>query len=187
MNRKTLVILTGAVMLIAMFALTFAPAPQAIAQGPTTSVAPVAKLSVVGIPANANLPGAITATLSYITDTAVGAAKTTVALPTNGLNNVPINVPVSLMVAPADPKNSGKPTWTLAGKPVDSKATITTTSALGARFTPDVVGAYYVGVSLKNDAGVTSNTEYAFFNAGTYIGVDAGGCKTCHPTNFNTY
>lgn len=179
MNRKTLVILTGAIMLIALFALTFAPVQHVAAQGPSaTPVPPVAKLSVVGVPANANLTGAITATYTYITDTKVGEAKGTTPLGTSGLSNVPINVPVILQVAAVDPKNTGTATWSLT-KPTDSKATITGT--MSARFTPDVVGAYMVSVSLKGANG-TSNTEYAFFNAGTFIGVDAGGCKTCHPT-----
>src|SRR5512140_3530920 len=136
MNRKTLVILAGTALFIALFAMMFAPVTQVVvAQGPTaTPQPPVAKLSVVGLPANAALPGAITATLSYITDTAVGAAKTTVAVGTSGLSNVPINVPVVLQVSAADPKNSGKPTWGLT-KPPESKATITSTTALGARFT----------------------------------------------------
>jgi hypothetical protein len=189
-NRQTLVILAGLVLITVLFIFISWNPATVIAQGPSstpTPVPPVAKLIVVGVPANAALPGAITATLSYITATAVGAAKTTVALGTTGLSNVPINVPIVLQVAPGDPKNSGKPTWTLAGKPIDSKATITTTTAMGAKFTPDVVGAYYVSVSLKNDAGQTSNTDYAFFNAGTYIGIDAGGCKTCHPAKVDEW
>ena len=180
MNRKTLVILAVSAVLIALFAMMLAPTAQIVsAQSPTATPAPpVAKLSVVGVPANAALPGAITATLSYITDTAVGAAKTTVALPTSGLSNVPINEPVTLMVAPADPKNSGTATWSLTA-PSGSKATITGT--MTARFTPDVVGAYMVSVSLKGATG-TSAAQYAFFNAGTYIGVTAGNCQQCHPT-----
>lgn len=180
LNRKSLVILAGMMIIPALVILISWSPATVTAQGPSaTPQPPVAKLKVIGIPANANLPGAITATLSYITDTAVGAAKTTVALGTTGLSNVPINVPVFLQVAAADSKNSGKPTWGLT-KPPESKATITNTTAMGAKFTPDVVGAYYVQVSLKNDSGQTSNTEYAFFNAGTFIGVDEGNCKQCH-------
>ena len=159
-----------------------APAPTVPAPTPTAAAkAPVAKLSVLAIPGNAADKNAITATVQYITETAVGAAKSTVGLYTSGLSNVPINVPVKLEVSAADPKNTGKPTWTLT-KPAGSKAVITSTSAMVASFTPDVVGAYMVGVSLKNDAGLTSNTEYASFHAGTYIGVNAGKCATCHPT-----
>ena len=179
MNRKTLVMLAGAALFIALFAMMFAPATQMVsAQGPTaTPVPPVAKLSVVGIPGNAALPGAITATITYITDTKVGEAKAVIADATTGLSNVPINVPVFLQVAAVDPKNTGTATWSLT-KPADSKATITGT--LTAKFTPDVVGAYMVSVSLKGATG-TSNTEYAFFNAGTFIGNNADNCKTCHP------
>jgi hypothetical protein len=182
LNKKSLVILAGLLTITAFLILISWSPATVMAQGPTaTPQPPVAVLQVVGLPANAALPGAITATLSYITDTAVGAAKTTVAVGTTGLSNVPINVPVFLQVAAQDPKNSGKPTWGLT-KPADSKATITSTTAMAAKFTPDVVGAYMVSVSLKNDAGVTSNTEYTFFNAGTFIGVTNGNCKQCHPT-----
>jgi formate-dependent nitrite reductase cytochrome c552 subunit len=101
------------------------------------------------------------------------------------LSNVPINVPVYLKVSAVDPKNSGTPVWTLT-KPADSKAVITTvttiTTAMVAKFTPDVVGAYMVQVTLRNSAGVTSAPQFARFNAGTYIGVDKGNCKQCHPT-----
>ncbi len=179
-NRKTLVIFAGVALFIALFAMMFVPITQTVsAQAPTTTpVPPVAKLSVVGLPANAALPGAITATVKYVTDTKVGEASIVRGQGTTGLSNVAINVPVTLMVAAADPKNTGTATWSLT-KPADSKATITGT--MTARFTPDVVGAYMVSVSLKGPNG-TSNTDFAFINAGTYIGVDVGGCKTCHPT-----
>jgi hypothetical protein len=180
MNKKTLVILAGIAMFIALVALMFAPMPQvAYAQNPTPAPQPpVAVLKVVAVPGYISDPNAITATVTYITDTAVGAAKSTVALYTSGLSNVPINVPVVLQVSAKDPNNSGKPTWSLT-KPPDSKATITGT--MTAKFTPDVVGAYYVSVSLKNDAGLSSQPQFAFFNAGTYIGATAGNCKQCHP------
>jgi hypothetical protein len=186
LNRKTLVIFAGVALLIAMFALTFVSAPQATyAQGPTaTPVPPVAKLEVVAMPGNAAEPGAITATVSYVTET--NPARTTAALYTNGLSNVPINVPVYLRVSAADPKNSGTATWTLSGRPPESKSVITTvttiTKSMVAKFTPDVVGAYYVQVTLRNAAGVASTPQFAFFNAGTYIGVTAGNCKQCHPS-----
>ena len=187
MNRKTLVILAVAALFIAIFALTFAPAPRvAYAQGPTAApVPPVAELEVVAMPGNAALPGAITATVKYVTET--NSASSTVALYTNGLTNVPINVPVYLQVSAADPKNSGTATWSLT-KPADSKSVITNvtaiTTAMVAKFTPDVVGAYYVQVRLTNAAGAASAPEFVFFNAGTYIGVEAGNCKTCHPTYY---
>jgi formate-dependent nitrite reductase cytochrome c552 subunit len=226
MNRKTLVILAGLLLLTAMILMscaetptpTKAPAPPPASSSSSASVAsssssvassvaptavpptatkppatavptaapvpPVAKLDVVAMPGNAALPGAITATVKYITETNTASAN--VGLYTNGLSNVPINVPVYVQVSAADPKNSGVATWTLAGKPVDSKSVITNvtaiTTAMVAKFTPDVVGAYYVQVTLKNAAGATSAAVFAFFNAGTYIGVDAGNCKQCHPT-----
>jgi hypothetical protein len=181
MNCKTLVIFAGVVMLIALFALTFAPVQQVAAQGPTaTPVPPVAVLKVVAVPGNAADPNTITATISYITDSNLTApAKSTVGLYTSGLGNVPINVPVVLQVSPQDPKNTGTATWSLT-KPADSKATITGT--LTAKFTPDVVGAYYVQVTLKNAAGLTSAAQFAFFNAGTFVGATAGNCKQCHPS-----
>jgi len=146
----------------------------------TTPVPPVAKLSVLAVPGYASDPNAITATITYISDTVVGPAKSTVALYTNGLSNVPIKVPVVVSVAAQDPKNTGTPVWTLTSPP-DSKATLLYTNTTTTRFTPDVVGAYYVSVQLRGATG-TSNTEYAFFNAGTYIGVNEGKCATCHPT-----
>ena len=121
MNKKTLVIFAGIAILIALFALTFAPAPRvAYAQGPTP-MPPVAVLETVAMPGNAALPGAITATVKYVTET--NTASSTVALYTSGLSNVPINVPVYVQVSAEDPKNSGTPTWSLV-KPLDSKSVI---------------------------------------------------------------
>ncbi len=181
MNKKTLVIVAGIAMLIALVTLTFAPAPRAAyAQNPTPAPQPpVAVLKVVPVPANAAGPNAITTTLKYITDTVVGQKSTTIALGTTGLSNVPINEPIHLAVSAADPKNTGKPTWTLTAPP-GSKAAIKDPTAMATEFTPDVVGAYMVGVSLKNDAGVTSNTDFATFHAGTFIGITAGNCQQCH-------
>jgi mono/diheme cytochrome c family protein len=143
----------------------------------------VAHLEILAIPGNAAGPNPITATITYISDTVAGPAKSTVALYTSGLDNVPIKVPVKLQVSAADPKNTGTPAWTLT-KPGDSKSTVITTTKDGmvAMFTPDVVGAYQVGVTLRNAAGLTSAGQYAFFNAGTYIGATAGKCVTCHST-----
>jgi len=143
---------------------------------------PVARLEILAIPGYAAGPNAITTTVKYITDTAVGERSATAALYTTGLTNVPISVPVKLQVSAVDPKNTGKPTWTLSAKPVGSKATvITNTANLNVvQFIPDLVGAYVVNVNLRNDAGLTSATQYAFFNAGAYIGVTAGNCKQCH-------
>ena len=171
-------------MLIALIAITLAPAPQAaLAQGPTPQppVPPVAVLKVLAIPGYVSDPNAITTTVTYISDTVVGAAKSTVALYSSGLSNVPIKVPVHVAVSAKDPKNTGMPTWSLT-KPADSKATLAFTNTMTTEFTPDVVGAYYVQVTLRNDAGVASTPQFAFFNAGTYIGVEKGNCKQCHPT-----
>ena len=183
LTRKSLVIFAGFLAITAFMLLISLSPATVVAQGPApaaTPVPPVAILKVVAVPGNASLPGAITATLEYITDTAVGKSRTTSAQYTTGGSNVPINVPVMLQVSAADPKNSGKPTWSLT-KPPESKATITNTTAMGAKITPDVVGAYYVQVTIKNDAGATSAAQFAFFNAGTYIGYTAGNCKQCHP------
>ena len=98
---------------------------------------------------------------------------------TSGLRNVPIKVPVHLRVLAQDPKNSGTATWALT-KPADSKATLAFTNTETTEFAPDVVGAYNVSVRLTNAAGVNSDSEFAFFNAGTYIGVTAGNCQQCH-------
>ena len=187
LNKKSLVILAGLLTITAFLILISWSPATVMAQGPTaTPQPPVAVLDFDPVPANAALPGAITATIKTVTDTAVGERPAVVAVGTTGLSNVPINVPVFFQVSAKDPKNSGKPTWSLV-KPPESKATITSTTAMGAKFTPDVVGAYMVSVQLKNDAGVTSNTEYLGVNAGTFIGVTAGNCKQCHPGKFEEW
>ncbi len=177
LTRRSLVILAGLLIITAlMIQVSWSPA-TVTAQGPTPQP-PVAELRVVSVPANAALKNPITATIQTITDTAVGAKPATIAVGTTGLSNVPINMPVRLAVSAQDPKNTGKPTWTLT-KPADSKAAIKDPAAMEVEFTPDVVGAYMVGVTLKGDTG-TSAAEFATFNAGTFIGVTAGNCKQCH-------
>src|SRR3990172_4333080 len=107
-NRKSLVIFAGFLAITAFMLLISLSPATVVAQGPApaaTPVPPVAVLKVVGVPGNPALPGAITTTFSYITDTVVGAAKTTIANSTTGLRNVPINVPVFLEVAAKNPKN----------------------------------------------------------------------------------
>ncbi|MBI4787896.1 MAG: hypothetical protein HY782_12715 [Chloroflexi bacterium] len=185
-NRKSLVIFAGCLAITAFMLLISLSPATVVAQGPTpaaTPVPPVAVLEVVAMPGNAAEPGAITATVKYVTET--NAASSNVALYTNGLSNVPINVPVYLRVSAKDPKNSGTATWSLT-KPIDSKAVITNvtaiTTSMVAKFTPDVVGAYVVQVTLRNAAGAASTAQFASFNAGTYIGVEVGNCKQCHPT-----
>ncbi len=157
--------------------ITATPGPK-----PTAApVAPVAKLELLAIPGYASDPNAITTTVKYITDTAVGEAKSTVALYTTGLTNVPISVPVKLQVMAVGSKDVVTPTWALSARPAGSKAAITTTkNVMVATFTPDLVGAYGVRVSLKNAAGLTSSAQYIYLHAGTYIGMTAGKCETCH-------
>ncbi len=181
LTKKSLVILAGMLIVVALFTLASWSTAPVLAQGPTTPTPqpPTAVLKVVAVPGVATDKNAITATIKVITATEVGPADRVVALSTTGGGNVPINVPVHIAVSAADPKNTGKPTWALT-KPTNSKAAIKDAAAMTTEFTPDVVGAYYVSVSLKGDTG-TSNTEFAFFNAGTYIGVYTGNCKQCHP------
>ncbi len=179
LTRRSLVILAGLMVITALMILVSWSPATVTAQGPTPQP-PVAELRVVSVPANATLKNPITATIQTITDTAVGAKPAAIAVGTTGLSNVPINVPVRLAVSAQDPKNTGKPTWTLT-KPADSKAAFKDPAAMEVEFTPDVVGAYMVGVTLKGDTG-TSAAEFATFNAGTFIGVTAGNCKQCHPS-----
>ncbi len=180
LTKRSLVILAG-MMIIAAFLLlaSWSPTPV-MAQGPTaTPQPPVAVLKVVAVPGVVTDKNAITATIKIVTDTAVGPNNAVIAMSTTGGGNVPINVPVHLAVSAQNPKNTGKPTWALT-KPTDSKAALKDPAAMETEFTPDVVGAYMVSVSLKGDTG-TSESQFAFFNAGTYIGVYTGNCKQCHP------
>ena len=147
---------------------------------PTSAQAPVAVLYLVSVPANLLDKNSFSGTLKLVTDATKPPTDMKVAMFSSGTTNQPINVPFRLLVQAADPKNSGKPMWTLT-KPVGSKAQINTTDGFNAVFTPDVVGAYKVDVVLRNDAGVSSNVASVTINAGTYIGVNAGNCKQCHP------
>src|SRR5512143_2121405 len=124
LNKKSLVILAGLLTIAAvMLLLSWSPA-TVTAQGPApTPVPPVAVLKVVGVPGVATAKNAITTTIKMITDTAVGETSPVVGLSTTGGSNVPINVPVHLAVSAQDPKNTGKPAWSLT-KPSDSKAAI---------------------------------------------------------------
>ncbi len=155
---------------------TTAPAPTPV----TKPAPPAAVLEIVALPANPQIPGAITATMTYITDTVVGEKKATVAMGLTGLNNVPINVPVRVAVKPEDPKNPGKPKWTLTA-PNGSKAALKDAAAEKTEFTPDIVGWYKVDVALTNDGGTGESASVQIF-AGTFVGVTAGQCETCHPT-----
>ncbi len=182
LTRKSLVVLAGLLIISALMILVSWSPAAVTAEGPAPQASPqppVAVLKVVPVPGVVTDKNALTATIKTITDTAVGATDRVVALSTAGGGNVPINVPVHVAVSAADPKVTGKPTWTLT-KPTDSKAALKDPAAMETEFTPDVVGAYYVQVTLKGDTA-TSAPEYAFFNAGTYIGVYTGNCKQCHP------
>jgi hypothetical protein len=147
---------------------------------PTSPQTPVAVLRPVGVPANPADRNAIKAPFKILTDAAKGETQVTVAMGTTGTTNHPINVPFYMIVQAVDPKNTGKPSWTLT-KPVGSKTEIKTQDGFNAMFTPDVVGAYKVDVVLRNDAGVSSNLASLTVNAGTYIGLNSGNCAECHP------
>lgn len=151
------------------------PAPA----GEAKPAAPVAVLEIVSLPANARLPGAITATIQVVTDTAVGPGKATVAMGTSGLTNVPVNTAVRLAAKDGDPKNPAKKyAWTLTG-PSGTKAAFKDPAAAVAEFTPDLVGMYKIDVVASNDAG-RSPMASVWIHAGTFIGVTAGNCQQCH-------
>ncbi len=188
LNRKTLVWSAALLTLLALIALASmvtipasaqGPTPQATA-APTQATPPEAVLKVVGVPPNAADKNAITATLKYYTSAESTGTTTTAAMGTSGLNNVPVAVPVHLKVSAVDPKNGKTPTWTLTA-PAGSKAAIKDPAALETEFTPDIAGMYFVGVTLKNEAGQTSEMQAVQFHADTYLGNDATNCKTCHP------
>ncbi|MCL4487353.1 MAG: cytochrome c family protein [Chloroflexi bacterium] len=181
-TRKLLVILGGLLVITLLMILTSWAPSAVIAQGPApaTPPPPAAVLKVVPVAGVATDKNAMTTTIKIITDTTVGPSNAVVAQAAADGSNVPVNVPVHLAVSAQDPKNTGKPTWSLT-KPADSKAALKDPAAMETEFTPDVEGAYYVQVTLKGDNG-TSAPEFAFFNAGTYVGVYTGNCKQCHPT-----
>jgi len=106
---------------------------------------PVATIKIVPVAANPADPNVIEATLSD--------GKTKVQMGATGLNNVSVNVPVTLQGAATDPKVPvTKYAWTLT-KPAESKATLTATDKPVVKFTPDVSGIYKVDLILTNDAG----------------------------------
>jgi hypothetical protein len=154
------------------------PAP---ATSPTvTATAKVinAAVSIVSVAANpAKDPNVLTATVKLMTDTVVGAYNAVIAMGATGLNNVPVNVPVHLACASDDPKNLGKPAWTL-NKPADSKAAIKDAAAAKTEFTPDVPGWYQPICNLGGGGQVGA----VQLRAGAYIGMTEGKCVTCHPT-----
>ncbi|MBI5301592.1 MAG: hypothetical protein HY868_05600 [Chloroflexi bacterium] len=177
---KTLVMITGVALLIAVAALMLLSAPQSVsAQGPTpTPKPPNAVVSVVPVAANATKdPNVITGTIKTVTDTAVGEYNLTIAMGTTGLNNVPINVPVTAQCVSDDAKNPGKPAWSLI-KPAESKATLAFTNTKQTKFTPDVVGWFAVTCNLGGGGEVGGVRVYA----NTFVGITDGKCETCHAT-----
>jgi len=159
------------------------PVPQATQPPQPTAakpVAPTVDLLIMPIPANPADANAITATLTYVTDTKAGPAKSVVAMGQTGLDNIPMGVPISFKAVDLDAKNPAKKwTWALIAPP-GSKATLAFTNTQMTKFTPDVVGTYMVTVVAANDAG-SAAMQGAKVHADTYVGVEKGGCKTCHP------
>jgi cytochrome c554/c'-like protein len=133
---------------------------------------PVATLRVVPVAANPKDPNAIAATLP--------GSSETVAVGVTGLTNVSIGVPVTLEAGVADPKGgpAERFAWTLTA-PGASNAKLSDAAAAVVRFVPDVAGAYKVDATASNQAGRGPLASLTL-HAGTYIGADKGGCKTCH-------
>ncbi|MCL5025838.1 MAG: hypothetical protein M1531_05000 [Chloroflexi bacterium] len=138
----------------------------------------MAVLQIVPIAANPADPNVITATLPGTT--------TTVQMGATGLPNVSIGVPVTLKGDTTDPKGPAKTyAWTLT-KPSASKADLNKKDAQIVKFTPDVPGMYKVDLVVGNDAG-KSKMEAVQIRAGTYIGAEAGNCKSCHTAEGNEW
>jgi hypothetical protein len=148
------------------------------AQEPTSE--PInAGVTIVPVAANATRdPNVITGTIQIITDTTVGESDAVIAMGASGLNNVPLNVPVTLECKPDDVTYTGPmtPTWSLY-KPTDSTAEFSDPKANLTKFTPDLAGAYAVACVLPG--GGKSGGVHLY--AGSYIGNNAETCKTCHP------
>ncbi len=105
---------------------------------------------------------------------------------TTGLPVVSVGVPVTVKGTTNDPKAPAKTyAWTLT-KPTDSKAALDKSDAQIARFTPDVVGTYKVDLVVSNDGGKSAMASVQI-RAGTYVGVEEGGCKTCHAGKVNEW
>lgn len=148
------------------------------AQAPTTE--PInAIVTIVPVAANeTGDPNVITGTIEMVTDTAVGAVDTVIAMGASGLNNVPLNVPVTLECMPDDVTFTGPitPTWSLY-KPPQSTAEFSDPKANLTKFTPDLAGAYAVACTLPGGGQAGGVHLYA----GAYIGNNAETCATCHP------
>ena len=154
---------------------TKAPAPTAVP--PTPALAPGnAEVSLVPVAANATKDkNVFTATVKLVTDTVVGPYNAVIAMGTTGLPNVPISVPVTIQCVSDNPKNPGKPAWSLT-KPAASKATLAFTNTLQTKFTPDVPG-YYVVICNLGAGGEVGGVQV---HADTYVGMTDGKCATCH-------
>jgi hypothetical protein len=170
--------------------------PQATAAAPVTAapqataapkpVAPTFELTIMPIPANPANPNAITGTLTYVTSTAAGPAKTTAAMGQTGLDNISVGIPVSFQGIDKDAKNPTKKwAWALTS-PKGSKATLAFTNTVTTKFTPDIPGMYRVTLVASNDAG-SAEMQGVQVHANTYVGADAGTCKTCHPNQASNW
>ena len=96
----------------------------------------------------------------------------------NGLLNVGVETQMYLEGS-VDGQSLASPTWAVTQAPGTSAAAITVTVDVDtatqvAVFTPDVVGTYVV--EFADGAEVASVT----INAGTYMGMEDGGCANCH-------
>ena len=95
----------------------------------------------------------------------------------NGLTNVGVGTQMYLY-GRLEGAALTAPAWTVTG-PAGSAAVITVsvpidTSTRASIFTPDTVGTYVVDFT---DGEYTASLT---INAGTYVGMDDGGCRFCH-------
>ncbi|MBI4319160.1 MAG: hypothetical protein HY675_11775 [Chloroflexi bacterium] len=140
-----------------------------------TTVPPVAVIQILPVAANLADP--------YVIKAALPGTTSTVAMGATGLPNVPIDVPVVLRGASADPKAMLQTyAWTFS-KPSKSKAALSRQDAEIISFVPDVPGVYKIDLVAGNQWG-RSSMESVQIRAGTYIGVAQGNCQTCHDVKF---
>ena len=149
-----------------------ATAKPAASPAAATVKAPVAEVKVVPVAANlTGDPNVIKATLPGTT--------TTIGLGTTGLSNVSIGAEVTLKATVEDPKVPVKTyAWTFSG-PNASKSALNKKDGDTVKFTPDVAGIYKIDVVATNEGGASPMASIQI-HAGTYVGVDKGGCKNCH-------
>jgi hypothetical protein len=132
---------------------------------------PNAVIDIVAVPANIADPNAIVG---------VNGLGAKVAEGTTGLNNVSVQVPVTLQGSSDDPKVTvTKYAWTLTA-PTASKSTLSATDQATVKFTPDVSGIYKIDLITSNGAGA-GTTASVQIHAGEYIGAGTGNCFQCHP------